>query len=279
LETGSLHSPESVCAPFKYNVGGFAESLDKGANVLLQTGMGCIFAYYGEVQERILRGLGYSFDMLCLSRGGFGMAYETYRKLGGRRSPRAVMAAALTAAASTRAMDRFEYRMRENAAFEQTPGRHEVLHRQLLEELAGAPLLKLLSVQRRYERELGRIPLNIPEKKYRVGIVGELFTVMEPFANFGIERQLTDAGFSVSRKMNASLLLSPYKGASLRGAKGFLTRHPGATGADSVAQAAGYARQGYDGILHIKSFGCIPELNASPALMNVSRDKQIPILL
>jgi predicted nucleotide-binding protein (sugar kinase/HSP70/actin superfamily) len=278
LETGSLHSPESVCAPFKYNMGGYIHALNRGANVLVQTGLGCIFAYYGEAQERILRGLGYDFHMLCLSRGGFKMAYETYKTLGGRRSPRILASAVLTAAASARAMDRFEYRMRESIGFEQTPGQHEALHRQLLEELGTAPLHTLLSIQRRYERELNRIPLNLPEKPLRVGIIGELFTAMEPFANCGLERELAKEGIWVSRKMNASFLLSPRGGASLRGAKGYLTRHPGATGADSVAQAIDYARKGYNGIIHMKSFGCTPELNAIPALAAVSRDFGIPVL-
>jgi predicted nucleotide-binding protein (sugar kinase/HSP70/actin superfamily) len=183
----------------------------------------------------------------------------------------------MLAAASIRAMDRFEYRMRESAVFEQTPGRHQALHGRLLGELKDAPLQKLLSIQRRYRREMETIPLSRPEKPCRVGIVGELFTVMEPFANCGIERELGKAGLSVSRKMNASLLLNPFSG-PMRNARGYLTRHPGATGADTVAQALDYARRGYDGIIHMKSFGCAPELNAIPALSAISRDFGIPVL-
>ena len=88
LEIGTRHSPESVCAPFKYNVGNFIEVLDMGANVLAQTGLGCIFGYYGELQEQILKDLGYEFDFLCFSQGKVAMktAFATYKKLGGKRS-------------------------------------------------------------------------------------------------------------------------------------------------------------------------------------------------
>lgn len=38
------------------------------------------------------------------------------------------------------------------------------------------------------------------------------------------------------------------------------------------------AQKGYDGIIHIKPFGCIPEVNAMPMLQNISKDYKIPIL-
>ena len=61
---GSKHSPDSVCVPFKYNLGNFIEVLDKGANILLQAGGGCRYSYYAEVQETILKDLGYNFEFI-----------------------------------------------------------------------------------------------------------------------------------------------------------------------------------------------------------------------
>lgn len=34
----------------------------------------------------------------------------------------------------------------------------------------------------------------------------------------------------------------------------------------------------YDGIIHLKSFGCSPEINAIPILNKISSDNNIPIL-
>jgi predicted nucleotide-binding protein (sugar kinase/HSP70/actin superfamily) len=64
IELGTKYSPESACIPFKYNLGNFIEALDMGANILVQSGGGCRFGYYGEVQENILRSLGYEFEFL-----------------------------------------------------------------------------------------------------------------------------------------------------------------------------------------------------------------------
>ena len=280
LEIGSRYSPENVCSPFKYNIGNFIEVLEQGANVLAQTGLGCIFGYYGEIQERILKDLGYNFRFLCFSRGKESMrtAFKTYKELGGRQSFNTLAKAAFFAMSSMRAMDRFEYQMRENMAFEAYPGAHGDLHSQLLEDLKEVPPSKLPSLWGHYRRRLNSIPLGMPARPIKIGLVGELFTLMEPYASFNLERELAHAGCMVSRKMNATFLLSPHTGKSMAAARGYLTRRPGANGADSVGQAADYARRGYDGLIHLKSFGCTPELNAIPALDKVSRDHKIPVL-
>ena len=64
IELGSTNSPDYVCVPFKYNLGNYIESLDLGANILLQAGGGCRYGYYAELQEQILRDLGYNFEFI-----------------------------------------------------------------------------------------------------------------------------------------------------------------------------------------------------------------------
>ena len=280
LEIGSRYSPENVCSPFKYNIGNFVEVLEQGANVLAQTGLGCIFGYYGEIQEQILKDLGYNFRFLCFSRGKAAMltAFRTYRELGGRRSFNTLAKTIFYAVSGIRAMDRFEYQMRENMAFEACPGAHEALHAALLVDLREVPLAKLPLVLRHYRHRLNSITLDMPANPLKVGLVGELFTLMEPYASFNLERELADAGCMVSRKMSATFLLSPQGNKSMAAGKGYLTRQPGANGADSVGQAVVYARQGYDGLIHLKAFGCTPEINVVPALDRVSRDHGIPVL-
>ncbi|MCL1829778.1 MAG: hypothetical protein FWG32_09870, partial [Oscillospiraceae bacterium] len=64
LEIGAKHSPESVCLPFKYNLGNFIQALENGADILMCAGGGCRYGLYGEVHEQILKELGYSDDQL-----------------------------------------------------------------------------------------------------------------------------------------------------------------------------------------------------------------------
>ena len=68
LDLGSRYSPDSVCAPFKSSLGSMIEALDAGADTLVMTFGLCRLGYYGELQEQILRDLGYDFDFVNLSQ-------------------------------------------------------------------------------------------------------------------------------------------------------------------------------------------------------------------
>ena len=63
-EVGVQNSSDYVCTPFKHILGDFAEALDLGADILIQFGGPCRLGYYGELQESILRDMGYEFIMM-----------------------------------------------------------------------------------------------------------------------------------------------------------------------------------------------------------------------
>ncbi|MCL2056390.1 MAG: hypothetical protein FWH02_04110 [Oscillospiraceae bacterium] len=282
VDIGGRYSPDFVCAPFKLNLGNYIEALEAGANTLFQSGLGCRYGYYGELQEQILRDLGYDFTFVCLSRQrARPLAVSAILRGAGCPLPAHKIGAAFyLAAKSAKILDEYEYWMRENVGFEAVPGSCAAIHENLLNALSRAFCLRdLRSAQSYAARAISKIKLNRPENPLRVGIVGDLYTLMEPSGNFYLEKQLAREGVAVSRIMGLCFLLTPKNRRRLIGESGGYLMYPvGANGADSVSQSLSYARMGYDGILHIKSFGCIPELNAAPALANLCGDEGIPIL-
>ena len=52
----------------------------------------------------------------------------------------------------------------------------------------------------------------------------------------------------------------------------------GADASLSVVDSYDCARFGFDGIIHLKSFGCIPEISAMNILPIISNEYEIPIL-
>jgi predicted nucleotide-binding protein (sugar kinase/HSP70/actin superfamily) len=64
----------------------------------------------------------------------------------------------------------------------------------------------------------------------------------------------------------------------LKHARPYLRRHVGAHGTESVAIAHRLAKKGFDGLIHVKPFACMPEINTMPALHKLSRDFQFPII-
>ena len=218
LELGARHSPEFVCIPFKYNLGNFMESLDGGANLLVQAGGGCRFGYYGEVQEQILRDLGYDFEMVRLL-GGFSI--RNYRRQLKAVNPRLSMARVMRtyrlALRQTQAIDRVEDYARKNCGFECERGAFERAHAAFLEELAHtADMRAVEAVESDHMARLQTIPTERPADLLRVGIVGELYVVMEPFSNFFVEKELAKRGCEVHRFVTVSKMVA-HAGKNARG--------------------------------------------------------------
>lgn len=279
---GNQYSPDFVCAPFKYNLGNYIEALEQGANVLLQTGTGCRYGYYGELQEQILRDLGYEFTFACFSREHARPGYilQQLRTLGCKKSLPQIIRLFGIALRSIHLIDQYEYWMRENIGFECCSGQMEQVLKQALDELVSVQSMrKLHCISKDLQHSMSTAKIQHTDKYLRVGLVGELYTLMEPFSNFNLEKQLANQGIQVSRVMNVWFLLFGKSNAcSLKQCCGYLNHCVGANGVDSVSQSLRYAREQYDGIIHLKSFGCVPELNVMNALMNLSREQDIPIL-
>jgi predicted nucleotide-binding protein (sugar kinase/HSP70/actin superfamily) len=284
LELGSRYSPDFACAPFKYTLGSFLEALQEGADVLVQTAGGCRLGYYSEVQRQILWGLGYKFELVNLGGNEFGPLgmYRACKKLGctvgyGRAAYYFALAFRMTAI-----LDELEGYIRENLVFERPPGRFESLHGEFLNELKNVTGFESLRViGGKYRRLINSVELTQPEEYLRVGLVGELYSLMEPFCNFYMEKELAKFNIALKRLINVTYLLFDKKrlaSRTLKEARPFLKYEIGADGTDSVAYMKLLAERGYDGIIHLKPFGCTPEVNAMPILQNISAEYKIPVL-
>jgi predicted nucleotide-binding protein (sugar kinase/HSP70/actin superfamily) len=284
LELGAKHSPESVCIPFKYNLGNYIEALESGANVLVQAGGGCRFGYYGEVQKEILYKLGYKFDFIKLNNNYF-KAITEIRKINPKASYVKILKAVLLSYFRIRAIDVVEDVARKNIGFQINKGEHEKFYKTFLAELDKTCNIKeVKACKNKYLQIFKNIEIKKPSNPIRVGVVGELYVLMEPFSNFYIEKELAQKGIEVYRYVTVSSILHDVFGLNmhlkkfLREAKPYLKYHIGAHGTESVARAHQLIKSGFDGIIHIKPFGCMPEVNAMSVLHNISRDYKIPII-
>ena len=125
------------------------------------------------------------------------------------------------------------------------------------------------------------IKINKPKNCIKIGIVGELYSIMEPYCSSNVERKLASLGIEVHRFTTLTYLLfiKKYKlKYYLHKGKKYLKYHLGADATESVVLSNILAKKHYDGIVHIKSFGCTPELNAMPILEKISLDYNIPII-
>lgn len=285
LELGLKNSPESVCIPFKYNLGNFIESLENGANVLFTAGGGCRYRYYAEVSEEILRDLGYNFEFYKLISGdslSIKEVYKIFKKLNNKLKFRTFIHNAIFTIFYIYYMDKIDVIIRKNIGFEKEKNSHIKLKKKMFYEFSKTKsITKLTILYLKYRHRFKKIRLNNKTGCLKVGIIGELYTSMEPYSNYFLEEYLAKENIEIKRFTNLSYLLwqkKYLKHHMLRTTKKYCKYPMGADGLDNIYRCIKLKRKKYDGIIHIKPFGCTPEIGAIPIMQKYCSDNEIPII-
>lgn len=298
LELGCKHSGDGLCLPYRMILGNFIEALDRGADTIVMLGSGppCRLGLYDLAMKTTLKELGYDYrwitipglwnleDLRRLNREGFPMRREipVRKRL---RMPYALK----VGWAKMIACETVERRLQAVRAREVARGSaHRAFDRALaIVDAANDPEAiarakeEALALLDGVEQDGERRPL-------RVAVVGELYTVMDHRINCGVERILGEMGVETSRGNWFSTHISRSTGlnrelrrcreAILRASYEYLGYNVGAECNVSVGETILAAREGFDGVVHILPFSCMPESVASAILVRVSRDYGIPVL-
>lgn len=283
LELGAKYSPDSVCAPFKFMLGNYIEAIEAGANILVSVGGLCRLGYYGELHEQILRDLGYNAKFVNFAQSRLKKPstwYEKFKDLNPEMSLVKIGETMPTAIKMIKYLDAVDAYLRQNLGFETEDGSFLTLYDEYLEALREIRSLKeLKALQRKYRRLFHEVEIEKPKNPLKVAIVGEYYTVMQPFSNHFMEKWLAKRGIEISRWMNLtnSLIDRPEKEVR-KHIKPYANYDMGATSMYTIDSALKCAKKNFDGIIHIKSAGCMPEIDTMSVLQNISKDYKIPIL-
>lgn len=206
MELGSRYSPDFVCTPFKTSLGSMIEALESGADTLLMTFGLCRLGYYGELQERILRDLGYQFEFINLSEYNTGKKKDylkAVKKINPKFKVSKLTAAGIEAIKMAEYLDELESEYYKNCGFEVEKGSYKkVFERFLYAMRSVSTKSEIESEYQEAKTSFSQISLNKPEIPLRVGVIGEYFTVMDSFSNLELEQKLVDMGVEVHRWMN-----------------------------------------------------------------------------
>lgn len=290
LELGAIHSPETVCLPFKIMLGNFIEALEQGADTLVSCGgVGpCRLGYYAEVQKEILERLGYRFEMIIIEPH-FGDVVRNIRRLSTGKSWLQVYRAFQFARGKMELLDDLERKAAWLRPRECQRGTVDAVRRQGLARIAAAKQeTDLTQIWQDIAASLNSIEINQEIRPLQIGIVGEIYVMLEPFINQDLERQLGTLGAEVHK----TLYLSDYVRGHLfhsreyaesyrlldQLAKPYLGHYVGGHGLKSIAYTLKKAQQGFDGMIQVYPFTCMPEVVAKNILHQVSKDVDMPVL-
>ncbi len=294
LFLGSKYSPEEICLPFKLMIGNYLAGIHQGADTVLLVGScgPCRFGEYAELQVKILQQLGHKVEFIVVDpvkSVGIREFTARLRRVAAfsRKTSAQKLHAVGLAYTAMKLIDGIEGEAHWRAGFEKNPGdckrlvnccKQDVLH---CDDPDSA-----VELLRKYDHEVKNIPVSSNKNPLKIAVIGEIYTVIEPFTNFYIEDALMGMGIATSRHLTPTwwvqdMLLKIIGMNSrdlLKASDEYLPLYIGGHARECIGEAVLAARDGMDGAIQIFPMGCMPEIVSKAILPSVSRDKNLPVL-
>jgi len=295
MDLGVKYSPEFACIPLKMVMGSYLEALEKGAEVLVTSGGHgpCRAGFYGDTHRIILKSLGYDVDLIIFDapQDNWKEFFKNVKKIRNGLPIYKIIHRLITLYKFAQKLDILEKMVQRIRPYEINKGQTSQAWNQIQEkfdkitnrrELNKAfsecyEMLKNISIRQVNENE-----------RIKVGIVGEIYVVMESSINFGIEEVLGNLGVEVERALYLSewikdnlvpwaLRPKRFKEIINKG-KRYIKILIGGHAVETVGHIIDYKERGFDGIIHLMPFACLPELVTQSLIPKISKEVDIPIL-
>ncbi|SET28854.1 Predicted nucleotide-binding protein, sugar kinase/HSP70/actin superfamily [Natronincola peptidivorans] len=293
LDIGTKHSPESICLPLKVNIGNLMESVKYGADTVVFSGScgPCRFGYYSILEKEILKELGHDMEFILFDppQGDYKTFINRIYKLAQTRNPYKILRALGKGVQVLYQVDALDAAAHYKRPRQKTIGEVDIYYDKFHQEVRNVCGYKETS---QLIKEIKESIMNIEEDPSRevlkVGIVGEIYTIIEPFVNLNVERKLGEMGVEIEKSLKIShwltehLFLNPLKltseGKTRKAAKPYLRTMIGGHARETIGYTVRYARRKFDGVIQIYPLTCMPEIVAQSILPTVEKDYNIPYL-
>lgn len=293
LRLGSSISPETICLPYKIMLGNYINSIKAGADTILITGScgPCRFGYYGPLQKQALEDAGYKdIDLIILDppKEGYRKFYEAIRKIS-KGSKASIVTAFINAYKVCCEVDKLNelvYYTRPRAVNKAEI--RTIMHEFKKDVINATGTAQMLELIHDTENRIRKIDIDNSFKPVKIGIIGEIYTIIESFTNLDVEERLGDLGVEVHRSMTVkdwarNTIILPITGRKRykmekRLSKPYLPTLIGGHTQQCIGHAVNYAKLGYDGLIQIYPMTCMPEIVSRSILPQIEKDYNIPIL-
>ena len=289
---GASHSPEFICTPFKMLLGSLIEVLDRGATELIEPGFVafCRFGYYFPVHKLILEDLGFEFEFINMNYEKPIDILKAIKEYGNNLNYISAIRALQIGWVKNRFIDVVDKLLCRYRAIELTKGTTKHL----------ADKMYRLIVETRGLKDIKRLGKNIPDifakeieidrsmNPLKVGLVGELYAVLEPAINLDVMRRLNELGvivyspisftrwIDVGEKLN--LFKKQHHKIAIKKAKPYVEFRLGGETQESIGSSIMFKEKNWDGVIHLYPLTCMPEIISRSILPQISKEYDIPIV-
>ncbi|ALB44811.1 MULTISPECIES: 2-hydroxyglutaryl-CoA dehydratase [Clostridium] len=294
LEIGSMYSPDDMCLPFKLMMGNYIQGIEQGADTIIITGScgPCRYGEYCELQINTLKKLGHNLNFIVLDKPSeigpkeFLNRISSISSSSDKNMPQKLNALRIGFKVLN-LIDKIEAKAHYLAGYEKNKNECKKLlsNCKIDAENSNSPndMIKILN---KYDKRLDSLEVCSDRNPIKVAIIGEIYTIIEPFSNLFIEDKLMEYGVSTQRKLTPSWwaknsIMSVVGMNSLdirKASKEYLPLYIGGHARECIGEAVMAAHDGFDGAIQIFPMGCMPEIVCKAVLPSISKDKNFPIL-
>lgn len=291
LEKGSGVSPDEICIPFKLMVANLMEAHVMGADtVVMPATMGpCRLGEYGELLKSILDKRGYEFRWILLDSFKAIGARELIRRLSSlvsdssKRLPEILFALNGTYR-MIKGLEKLDQKAHLLVGYEEERGVCKELITHCRRELSEAGSIhEALRSIRQHHKRLAQIRVNKNKTPLHLLMTGEIYSMIEPFANHHMEELLMDMGVSFEKRVTLGwwidrTIVYPLQLKKRLFRNRYLPHEIGGYAKDTVAEGILCARKGYDGVIQVFPVGCMPEIVAKSVFSKMMKENHISVL-
>ncbi|QAA33384.1 2-hydroxyglutaryl-CoA dehydratase [Clostridium manihotivorum] len=294
LELGALYSPEEICLPFKIMIGNYIQAIEEGADTVIITGScgPCRFGEYCEMQMNLLKKLGHDLEFIVIDAPkeiGIRELFSRVNKISSASSKNKYekLRVLFDSLRVVKLIDEIEAKAHYLAGYEKKHGEcKRLLNRCKIDALKSNNPKEMIKVLLNYRSILDKVEKDKTKDPIKIAIIGEIYTVIEPFSNLYIEEKLMDYGVSTKRRLTPSwwvknTTLIPTKLNSLdirKKSKKYLPLYIGGHARECIGEAVLAYEEGFDGAIQIFPMGCMPEIVSKSILPKISSDNDFPIM-
>jgi len=295
IDLGVKYSPEFACFPLKVLMGSYIEALELGAETIVSSGGHgpCRAGFYGETHERILKNLGYDVEVIIFDdyKNDFKGTINKVQRVRNGKPLSEVYRAMKLVYNMAKSMDRVEKLIERTRAYEKNEGECTRLWESIQKRYSACESVEEVSKIEKESVELIKaVPLNpvTTDRRIRIGIVGEIYVVMEQSINMKMEEMLGRLGAEVERSQYISewidfnllpkWLSKPHELEILKLGEKYIEEIIGGHAKQNVGHIVDFAQRGFDGVVHLMPFACLPELISQSIIPAISKEMNIPVL-
>jgi len=272
--------------------GNYLKLMAKNLDALVTSGGHgpCRAGYYGEVHKKILQDLGYDVEIIVIDspRDDYKYFYEIVKRLKGDSSWLKVAKVIKTVYELTKALDVIEKKIEILRAYNDQGTINKLWMDAQSEFFQIKNTSDIKEIKNKYLNKLAKFEDSIPaeNERLKIGIIGEIYVVLEQSINNQIEEKVNRFGFEVERSQYLADWIRenifPFIGKDLeeieKKGEEFIEIGIGGHARDNIGHAINFKEKGFDGIIHLKPFGCLPELVSQSVIDDLSEKYEIPVL-